>query len=492
MEKNILKSIWIIAFIIQSNFISAQTIDALDIQRGFKDFKIGDSFSKWSKDLQSNNTWDDGTKIYTYIGSCCDMVFQYPVESIFIRFENEKIIGIIIKLEKFQKEFDKSGQYTRWRKSDFESINSSFSDLFGKETSVIKPENTSEVTFVWEGNKVTLASQYKYLGVEGGDQQTIVLFKPSLAPLYSNKNQVTDIPKKYIPPSDKDFDARLHFCKLLAIQAKDYDRAITEAKRLIVDAPNYKVANRWIAWAAFEKAAKIEVDALKAGRKSPFGDGWKALLQESNTASKALMAAVPADHLRYYDYQYAAKSAQKLGNIDEALEMYSKVIETDPNLACPVYTDLTNIYYEQKKYKEGFAMLDKKITNDCKIAAGEYFYAMYYACATNDTTAGIKYADKYIELVPNGSDGYHYKALCQRKSDTQDPPVFNAKETYEKLIKLHETTPDDRSKTYVVKAYLYLAYYSGANSDLDKVKEYAQKVLAIEPTNERALQLMSF
>lgn len=322
---------------------------------------------------------------------------------------------------------------------------------------------------------------------------------PSFAPLYKDKvevlmgmqkyNDVTAVLEKYIPLAGKDFDARLRFCKFLAYQAKDYDRAIIEAKKLMTDAPDYKVANRWIAWAAFEKASKIEADALKAGKKAPFGDDWKALLQESNTASKALMAAVPADRLVYYDYQYAAKSAQKLGNLDEALVMYAEVMKTDSSQTCTIYTDLVNAYYEQKKYKEGFAMLDKKAASGCKVAGGEYFYAMYYGYATNDTASGIKYADKYIAMVPKGSDGYHYKALCQRKGDTQEPPVFKAKETYEQLIQLHETAPDDRSKGYVVKAYIYLAYYYGANNDLVKVKELAQKALAIEPANEQALQL---
>ena len=322
---------------------------------------------------------------------------------------------------------------------------------------------------------------------------------PRFAPLYKDKvevlmglqkyNEVTGVLEKYIPLAGKDFDARLRFCKFLAYQAKDYDRAISEAKKLMVDAPDYKVANRWIAWSAFEKAAKIEADAFKAGKKAPFGDDWKMLLQESNAASKALMAAVPADRLVYYDYQYAAKSALKLGNMEEAVKMYDEVTKNDSTQACPAYTDLVNAYYEQKKYKEGFAMLDKKIASGCKVAAGEYFYAMYYGYAINDTASGIKYADKYIALVPKGSDGYHYKALCQRKGDTQEPPVFKAKDTYAQLIQLHETTPDDRSKGYVVKAYIYLAYYSGANNDLVKVKEYAQKALAIEPTNEQALQL---
>ena len=325
---------------------------------------------------------------------------------------------------------------------------------------------------------------------------------PSFAPLYKDKvevlmglgkfNEVTGVLEKYIPLAGKDFDARLRFAKFLAYQAKDYDRSITEAKKLLNDAPDYKVANRWIAWSAFEKAAKIEADSLKAGKKAPFGDAWKALLEESNKASKALMAALPADRLVYYDYQYAAKSAQKLGRIDEALKSYDELLKVDSTQTCTVYTDLVNAYYEQKKFKEGFAMLDKKTAYGCKVTGGEYFYAMYYAYITGDSIAGIKYADKYIELVPKGSDGYHYKALCQRKSDVREPvPTWNAKETYEKLIQLHETTPDDRSKGYVVRAYVYMAYYYGSVNDLVKAKELAGKALVIEPANEQALQIMA-
>jgi tetratricopeptide (TPR) repeat protein len=334
---------------------------------------------------------------------------------------------------------------------------------------------------------------------------------PSFAPLYKDKvevlmglgkyNDVTGVLEKYIPLAGKDFDARLRFAKFLAYQAKDYTRSIAEAKKLIADAPapdpankdaiNYKVANRWIAWSAFEKAMKIEGDSIKAGKKTgPYGDAWRALLQESNDASKALMLAIPADRLVYYDYQYAAKSAQKLGNMDEAMAMYNKVMENDTSSACTIYGDLVQAYYEQKKYKEAFAMLDQKAAKGCKVAAGEYFYAMYYGYATQDFASGIKYADKYIEMVPGGSDGYHYKAMSQRKADTQEPPTFNAKDTYEKLVALHETKPDDRSKGYVVRAYVYLAYYYGSQNDLVKVKDYAQKALAIEPTNEQALQLM--
>jgi tetratricopeptide (TPR) repeat protein len=324
---------------------------------------------------------------------------------------------------------------------------------------------------------------------------------PNFAPLYKDKvevlmssgqyDKVTAVLEKYIPLAGNDFDARLRFCKFLAYQAKDYTRSIDEAKKLLAAAPNYKVANRWIAWSAFEKAMKVEADSIKAGKKSgPYGDAWRALLQESNDASKALMLGVPADRLVYYDYQYSAKSALKLGMMEDALAMIAKVEETDTTSACTLKNDLVQAYYEQKKYKEAFAVLDAKAAKGCKTTFGEYFYAMYYGYATKDYASGVKYADKYIEMVPKGSDGYHYKALCLRQMEDPAVATWSAKDTYEKLIALHESKPDDRSKGYVTRAYNYMASYYGAQSDLVKVKEFAQKTLAIEPANETALSLM--
>ncbi|MDZ7880265.1 MAG: tetratricopeptide repeat protein [Saprospiraceae bacterium] len=346
---------------------------------------------------------------------------------------------------------------------------------------------------IWmRASKFDLASEEIEKGLKI-DQNFAPLYKDKVEVLMSSGqyDKVTGVLEKYIPLAGKDFDARLRFCKFLAYQARDYDRSITEAKKLLTDAPDYKVANRWIAWSAFEKAMKIETDSIKAGKKSgPYGDAWKALLQQSNDASKALMLAVPADRLVYYDYQYSAKSSQKLGDMESALAMYQKVIENDSSSACGIYGELVQAYYEQKKYKEAFTLLDSKAAKGCKVTGGEYFYAMYYGYATKDYASGIKYADKYIEAVPGGSDGYNYKALCQRQSDTQEPATFNAKDTYEKLVQLHETKPDDRSKGYVVRAYVYLAYYYGSQNDLEKVKDYAQKALAIDPTNAQATQLI--
>lgn len=151
----------------------AQTIDKLDEKNGFKDFTLGDNYSKWESQLRLEGSWDDGSKAYIYNGLCCNKVFNYSVEKIILRFSSNKLVGIYITTEKFQKGFKESGEYTKWRTDDFESIKSSFSYLFGKPTSVDAPEGSGEISYLWTGKKVLLVSKYEYLGVQNGDRQQI-------------------------------------------------------------------------------------------------------------------------------------------------------------------------------------------------------------------------------------------------------------------------------------------------------------------------------
>jgi hypothetical protein len=169
----------LILLIFSSRFF-AQTIDKLDEKNGFKDFKLGDNFSKWQYEVEYEGTWEDGTKGYVYKGNCCNKLFDYPIENITLKFADNKLVTIMISTKKFQREYKESGEYTKWRSNDFENINSSFSYLFGKQTTIVVEKDT----YVWSGNKVMLLSRYEYLGIKEGDRQKILIIDKS----YLNKN----------------------------------------------------------------------------------------------------------------------------------------------------------------------------------------------------------------------------------------------------------------------------------------------------------------
>jgi hypothetical protein len=152
--------------------VFAQTIDQLDKKNGFKDFALGDGFSKWQSQLKLERNWDDGSRTYLYRGTCCNMVFNYPVEKIQLKFKNNKLVVISITTEKFQKGYRESGEYSKWRPDDFESIKASIATLFGEPT-LYDPVGSLNVTYIWKGKRVLLTSEYQYLGGQDGDRQLI-------------------------------------------------------------------------------------------------------------------------------------------------------------------------------------------------------------------------------------------------------------------------------------------------------------------------------
>jgi len=117
--------------------------------------------------------WEDNTRKYLYTGNCCRNVFNYPIDMIILRFSNNKLVGIYIKTKKFQKEFAKTGVYPKFRTSDFESINSSLTNLFGAPTRYVEPVDVMGVEFLWIGKKVLLTSRYEFIGTLSGDLQRI-------------------------------------------------------------------------------------------------------------------------------------------------------------------------------------------------------------------------------------------------------------------------------------------------------------------------------
>jgi tetratricopeptide (TPR) repeat protein len=179
--------------------------------------------------------------------------------------------------------------------------------------------------------------------------------------------------------------------------------------------------------------------------------------------------------------------------MEDAITFYKKVMELDSTQTCTIYSSLITTYYDQKKIKEGLDLLDEKVKKGCAGTYSEYFLGMYYAIySTKEYERAIKYCDEYIKLVPNGADGYYFKANAQTQLDDVDNPKWLAKEAHEKLIGVYEAKPEDtRAKGYVASSYAYMGLYYGSQQDLVKAKEYFQKALAIDPANKLAANGMA-
>ena len=81
----------------------SQSINDLENKKGFKEFKLGDSYNKWSNQLKEiNNSTNYSEKLYHYEGYCCKQAFQNEVDHIFLSFKDNKLIEITVFLKYFR------------------------------------------------------------------------------------------------------------------------------------------------------------------------------------------------------------------------------------------------------------------------------------------------------------------------------------------------------------------------------------------------------
>ena len=196
MKKNIFIQLVFLLILLFSFDVTSQ--NQLDRKNGFKDFTLGDSYSKWQNNLQfvsktnlkkhliGANSYNDyvlesigdfgNVKSYFYNGTCCKNLFRYNIDKIVLQFSSNKLHRIIILTKKFQKGHIDSGVYCQWRQTDFYSINAEFVKLFGTQ-SFYGEGGGSDMLATWTGTNVVLKSIYNYMGVSYGDRQIVVVEK---------------------------------------------------------------------------------------------------------------------------------------------------------------------------------------------------------------------------------------------------------------------------------------------------------------------------
>ena len=361
------------------------------------------------------------------------------------------------------------------------------------ETASQKDKNNADLYLkrarIWmRASKYDLALEEINNGLKLNDKYAL-LYKDLIEVLVITKkfDKVLPALEKYVPLAGSDYSARRRLVTFLTYQAKDYDRAIVEADKLLKDDPTQTTMHRWLAWAKFAKGDTL---VARQADKKIISDTAKIVYQQSIDASKKLFELVPTDRLVYYDYEFPAKANLRLGKLDEATALFKKVLTIDSTKTCDVYTQLIQANYDAKKFKEGLDLLEEKETK-CPVTDKnrDYYYAMYYGFTAKLYDKAAKYADKYAEAFPLLTDGYYYKAQSLNEQDTE-PPTWKAKEAYEKVVAVYEAKPADRAKTQVARAYNYLGTYYGSQQDLVKAKEFFNKTILVEPTNKLGIEML--
>ncbi len=162
------------------------------------------------------------------------------------------------------------------------------------------------------------------------------------------------------------------------------------------------------------------------------------------------------------------------GRIEEAIGKWKKAMDINPDFDNPM-NGLAWAYVQKKEFGEATLYFEKLIKNDPKNFGGWNGLAICYG-RLEDNEKAIEAYDKSIEAMPDRIWGYANKAdyLMWTLKDTAGAAFL-----YQKAA---EVTPDG------IEKYIALAAAYDAMNQEDKMIEYIDKVLEIDPNNSMGVR----
>lgn len=253
---------------------------------------------------------------------------------------------------------------------------------------------------------------------------------------------------------------------------KDYATSLTILKQAQVINPNNMIANRVLAYNMYQT--------------EDYANGVKAMEQ-------FLSKSQPEDIIPS-DYEYYGRLLSKVGNDSLAAVYFEKAIT--PKNRTAMYREIQTSYENLKKYDKVAEVFQVLYGDKPSVGAQVYLdwaKAHYYAGTAQQgldsltKTRHLQEADSLygalVSKVPDYYIGYIWRARINGLFDL-DGTKGLSKPYYEKVVELLE--PKGERKKELVEAYMYLAYQSYLAKDKENSKNLFNKVLTLDPTNEKA------
>lgn len=288
--------------------------------------------------------------------------------------------------------------------------------------------------------------------------------------------------EKYMSLTDYSLTSRMRHADFL-ILAKDYKALEVEANKMKeIDQVNPRIL-RYLGYSAYENG---NTDLA-----------IKSIQDFINTPGNKIIA-------RDYMYLGLAK-LKKSNNVD------TKVVDTamfaagvadikkSVEMEITMTNDLSEVgkkFYEQKLFKEAAAIYEIAISNvDSKNYLLDNFYlgnSFYYNNTRKEVVKPdpieLQKADvafgKVAEASPTTQDAYIFRARTNRLLENE-PMIIKYYEDYLRVVTEKGAEEIEKNKAKFIESYNNIAA-SYANTDEVKAREYFNKTLALDPTNEYA------
>ena len=267
---------------------------------------------------------------------------------------------------------------------------------------------------------------------------------------------------------------------------QDYQKALDVAKFGLTKNPRHAAFNR-LAFFNSTELKKFD-DALM------YAD---ALFNKSDSAK-----------FSYYDYTYYGNALIGAKQPEKAIEMYELALKQEDldNKAkrAGVVKQLSDAYRDKedyinaiKHYKDYLSNMEKPTAND--LAALASLHMQHGSTLSAEAQAeAFRNADAaYADLAEKYENAVEYATFMRARVNGQMDPDQSkglAKPYYEKLVELigPKAELDNTDKARLKESYHYLiSYYFIQKNDKETAKQYAQKMLVIDPENDIAKQVLN-
>ncbi|MEX1188568.1 MAG: tetratricopeptide repeat protein [Bacteroidia bacterium] len=268
---------------------------------------------------------------------------------------------------------------------------------------------------------------------------------------------------RYLELTKGNTGARIRYASFLYV-TKEYQEAINEIESIWQVDTTRNLLNRLAAYSSYE-VKEYE----------------KGLMHIEN-----FFARQPADKILPTDYAYYGKLLSETGNDSLAIEKLKIAVAKD-STETDLLSEMATLYSKMKKFDKAIEMyqlkaeLQKATTNDYYRMGQAYYQTQEFGKAD---TAFMK----VTEIQPKLLVGYLWRA---RSNSNLDPDTKEglAKPYYDEVVlKGEEDTVKNQKE--LMEAYKYLGFYYYLTKDYPNSRIYWEKVKAIEPKDQQALDAL--
>ncbi len=273
--------------------------------------------------------------------------------------------------------------------------------------------------------------------------------------------------EKFLELSDQTMEDQKKYLNILFL-SKDYDKVITVGTSLIGTEVEKPYMYRLIGEAYMQN-----------------GDYDKALSSFNSFFEKQ-----PKDKILYTDYQDMARIMLEKGDTAQSDEYLNKSIELldSDSARATVMTANADFYKEQKDYTRAAQWYNKALPYSEKGPAN-YFWAGYMSYYAGNYDNAVSVLTQMEEAYPEEPSAFYWNGRAKMAKD-ESAETGLANSSLEKYLEL--TAGDEEKNSQRVRAMEYLATVAYNTKDYTTSKKYCQEILAIDPEDSIANQILGF